>query len=130
MDVDAIREYCLSFPGATEDLQWGECLLFRVAKKIFVNVILAEVPPRIWVKCTPERHTEVLEIEGISRAPYLGRYHWVELESADVVDASELRRLIAESYENVRSRLPRRQREALVSGKPPAMAKRRRAHAR
>jgi hypothetical protein len=28
MDVDSIRQYCLSFPGAKEKLQWGETLCF------------------------------------------------------------------------------------------------------
>jgi predicted DNA-binding protein (MmcQ/YjbR family) len=107
MNIDSIRAYCLSLPGATEGLQWGECLLFRVAKKIFVNLTLADTPPRIWLKCTPERCAELLEIEGIRRAPYIGKHDWVELERVDLLPDAELRALIAESYQNIRSKLPR-----------------------
>ena len=107
MNIDSLRAYCLSFPGATEGLQWGECLLFRVANKIFVNVTLADTPPRIWLKCTPERCTELLEIEGIRRAPYIGKHGWVELERVDLLPDAEMRALIAESYQNIRSKLPR-----------------------
>ena len=108
MDIESLRAYCLSFPGTCEGLQWGECLLFRVANKIFVNVTLADTPPRIWVKCTPERCAELLEIEGIRRAPYIGKHDWVELESVDLLRDGELREVIAESYQNIRSQLPRR----------------------
>ena len=107
MDIESLREFCLSFPGASEGLQWGECLLFRVAKKIFVNVTLADTPPRVWVKCTPERCAELLEIEGIHRAPYIGKPDWVELERMDLLRDAEMREVIAESYQNIRSKLPR-----------------------
>ena len=107
MDLDSLRAYCLSFPGTSEGLQWGECLLFRVAKKIFVNVTLADTPPRVWVKCTPGRCAELLEIEGIRRAPYIGKHDWVELERMDLLPGAEMREVIAESYQNIRSKLPR-----------------------
>ena len=107
MNLDSLRECCLSFPGASEGLQWGECLLFRVANKIFVNVTLADTPPRVWVKCTPGRCAELLEIEGIRRAPYIGKHDWVELERMDLLRDAEMREVIAESYQNIRSKLPR-----------------------
>lgn len=107
MNLDSIRALCLSFPGASEGLQWGECLLFRVEKKILVNVTLAETPPRVWLKCTPERCAELLEIEGIHRAPYIGKHDWVELERMDLLRDAEMREVIAESYQNIRNKLPR-----------------------
>ena len=107
MQIESLRKYCLSFPGASEGLQWGECLLFRVANKIFVNVTLADTPPRAWVKCTPGRCAELLEIEGIRRAPYIGKHDWVELERLDLLPDDEMRELITESYQNIRSKLPR-----------------------
>jgi predicted DNA-binding protein (MmcQ/YjbR family) len=35
MNVDTIREYCLSFPQATEKLQWGDALCFKISEKMF-----------------------------------------------------------------------------------------------
>ena len=118
MNIESLRKYSQSFPGATEGLQWGECLLFRVAKKIFVNVTLADTPPRIWLKCTPERCAGLLEIEGIRRAPYIGKHNWVELERMDLLPDAELRALIAESYQNIRSKLPRSLQAKLDRAKP------------
>ena len=36
MDVDSIRAYCLSFPDASEKLQWGDALCFKVRAKMLV----------------------------------------------------------------------------------------------
>ena len=107
MNLDSLRAYCLSFPGATEGLQWGDDLLFRVGNKIFVSVSLGSVPQCMTVKSAPERCAELLEIEGITRAAYVGRYDFLTLERLDLLPAAEMRQLIAESYENVRSKLPR-----------------------
>ncbi len=35
MNVDTIREFCLAFPGATENMQWGDELCFKIGGKIF-----------------------------------------------------------------------------------------------
>jgi len=107
MNLDSLRQYCLSFPGATEKIQWGNDLLFCIAGKIFAGTGLDTAHPNLTLKCTPERFAELLEREGFSKAPYVGRYHWISLERVDAVRDSELRELIAESYHNVRSKLPR-----------------------
>ncbi len=105
MNVDAVRKYCLSFPHATEKLQWGETLCFKVEgaveKKLFALMNLDAVPPGLCLKCSPERFAELTEIEGIVPAPYLGRYKWVLLESLDVLPACDIEDLIAQSYEMV-----------------------------
>ena len=35
MDVEWLRNICLAFPGATEQIQWGNDLLFKVGGKMF-----------------------------------------------------------------------------------------------
>ena len=44
MDIDTFRELCLSFPHATEKLQWEEELCFKVGAKIFAMIALGAVP--------------------------------------------------------------------------------------
>jgi predicted DNA-binding protein (MmcQ/YjbR family) len=104
MNVDSVRGYCLSFPEARENLQWGEDLCFKVAGKIFVVLSLESVPPGLCFKCTPEKFVELCEQEGIRPAPYVGRYKWVLLESLDVLGDEELEDLIRQSYEMVVSK--------------------------
>jgi predicted DNA-binding protein (MmcQ/YjbR family) len=108
-DADSLRELCLSFPGATENLQWGESLCFKVRGKIFAIVDLSEgnLCP-ITLKCAPEQFHELLEIEGISQAPYVGRYRWVLLETSNVLPSTELEALIRQSYDLVVAKAPKK----------------------
>jgi predicted DNA-binding protein (MmcQ/YjbR family) len=101
VNVDLVRRYCLSSPHATENLQWGEELCFKIGGKIFAIVGLGAVPQSICLKCSPEKFAELLEVEGIEPAPYVGRYKWVLLRRLDILPASELQALIRESYEMV-----------------------------
>jgi len=101
MSVESIRSFCLSFPHATEKLQWGEVLCFKIGGKIFALLSLSSVPPRLMFKCEPERFAELVEHEDIIPAPYLGRYQWVALERLDVLPWIEVEDLIAQSYDMV-----------------------------
>src|ERR1700687_4728867 len=38
--IDWVRAFCLSLPHVTEDIQWEDNLLFRIAKKMFCVVSL------------------------------------------------------------------------------------------
>jgi predicted DNA-binding protein (MmcQ/YjbR family) len=105
MDVDSLREYCLHFPNATENLQWGDDLCFKIGGKIFA--ILGLENPRLCFKCTPEVFAELVEREDIRPAPYVGRYKWVMLDRLDAVNTRELEELIGQSYEMVSAKVPR-----------------------
>jgi predicted DNA-binding protein (MmcQ/YjbR family) len=101
MNVDSVRGYCLSFPQARENLQWGETVCFKVGGKIFATLSLHSVPQSLCLNCTPEKFAELCEQEGIRPAPYVGRYKWVLLERLDVLIDEELEDLICQSYEMV-----------------------------
>ena len=101
MNADSIRQYCLAFPNATENLQWGDDLCFKIGGKIFVTLSLDSVPQRLCFKCTPERFAELCELEDIRPAPYVGRYKWVMLDRLDAVRDEELEECIRQSYEMV-----------------------------
>jgi predicted DNA-binding protein (MmcQ/YjbR family) len=104
MNVDSIRSYCLSFPEATEKLQWGDDLCFKISGKIFTIVGLDN--PRMCFKCTPETFAELIEREDVRPAPYVGRYKWVMLDRLDAVPWDELEDLIRQSYEMVAAKAP------------------------
>ena len=108
-DVDWIREFCLSLPDVTEDMPWGDDLCFKVRGKIFTGAVLSDGRfPRITLKCSPETIHELLEIEGIVRAPYVGRYDWIQLSNSNVLPANELEALIRRSYDLVAARAPKK----------------------
>ena len=105
MDVDSIRAYCLSLPGATEKLQWGDALCFKVRAKMFAVMGLDRV--RLTFKCTAERFAELIEQEDIRPAPYLGHRNWVMLDRLDALLADELRDAIRQSYDMVAAKAPK-----------------------
>lgn len=112
-DVEWIRKLCLSFPEVTEDMPWGDDLCFKVRGKIFTGMVLSDGRfPRITLKCSPEAFHELLEIEGISPAPYVGRYKWVMLANSNVLAAAELEALIRQSYELVAAKPPKKKKIA------------------
>lgn len=113
MDLEGLRRYCLSLPHATEDVKWGDNLLFRVGKKMFAIAPLDRMPASVSFKCTPDEFAELSEREGIIPAPYLARNKWVLLESLDALPARELKRLIKDSYSMVVAKLPKRVRGEL-----------------
>ncbi len=108
-DVEWIRKLCLSLPNVTEGMPWGDDLCFKVRGKIFTGMVLSDGRfPRITLKCAPETFHELLEIEGISPAPYVGRYKWVMLANSNVLPANELESLIRQSYEIVAAKAPKK----------------------
>jgi predicted DNA-binding protein (MmcQ/YjbR family) len=124
MNVDQLREICLSFAGATEQIQWGDDLVFKVAGKMFAVTPL--VPGYNWLslKASPESFVELTERPGIIPAPYLARAKWVAIETPNVLDAPEVATLLRTSYDLVVEKLPRKARETLASAKPTAGKKR------
>jgi predicted DNA-binding protein (MmcQ/YjbR family) len=106
MNVNQLRTYCLAFPGATETLQWGDALCFKINAKMFAVLGLDHV--RLTFKCTSEQFAELIERQDIRPAPYVGRHHWVMLERLDALENDELRDLIRQSYEMVAAKAPKK----------------------
>jgi len=116
MNIDQLRKLCLSFPGATEQIQWGDDLLFKVGGKMFAVTRLE--PAKVWIslKASPENFAELTEKPGVLPAPYLARAKWIALESPDALPSAEVAELLRESYELVLAKLPRKLRESIASG--------------
>jgi predicted DNA-binding protein (MmcQ/YjbR family) len=114
LDVDWVRDLCLSFPHATEQVTWGADLTFRISGKIFAVTVLE--PAKVWLsfKCSAENFAELTERAGIIPAPYLARAQWVALETKGALSKEELDVLLRESYHLVFAKLPKKTRDALL----------------
>jgi predicted DNA-binding protein (MmcQ/YjbR family) len=107
-DLDWIRKLCLSLPDATEDEPRPDDLCFKIRGKIFTGMALSDGRfPRLTLKAAPEAFHDLLEIEGVSPAPYVGRYKWVTLANSNILPAKELEALIRQSYELVAAKAPK-----------------------
>ncbi len=115
MDVDWLRELCLSFAGTTEQIQWGYDLVFKVGGKMFAVTPLEPAPVCLSFKASPENFAELTERQNIIPAPYMARAQWVALQTGDALTRDELWRLLRESYQMVFAKLPRKTQE-MISG--------------
>jgi predicted DNA-binding protein (MmcQ/YjbR family) len=109
-----LRTVCLEFRGATDQVQWGNDLVFKVESKMFAVTCLE--PAEVWLsfKVTPERFIELIEQPGIIPAPYLARAKWVGLQKECTMGRNELKALLRGSYDLVVAGLPKKARAKLA----------------
>lgn len=109
MDIEMFREYCLSLPGTTEEVKWGDNLCFMIEKKIFV--ISSLDAGTLALKCDPEEFDELTARDGIKQAWHLAKRQWIGLADFEVMPVAELKRRIAESRALVLRKLPKKVQE-------------------
>lgn len=107
---DALRSYCLSQPAATEDQPFGEdTLVFRVGGKIFALLALDAFPPRINLKCEPEKAMDWRErYEAVQPGYHMNKAHWNTVVCDGSVPVGEVREMVDDAYALVRASLPQR----------------------
>jgi predicted DNA-binding protein (MmcQ/YjbR family) len=117
-DSATIREYCLSKPGSSEDMPFGEeTLVIRVGPKIFALIDLVEVPTTINLKCDPERAEELRErFEAVRPGYHMNKRHWNTVTIDGTVPLNELRAMIDHSYELVARGLTKAERAGIEDG--------------
>lgn len=111
MEVDEIRDYCLAKEDVTEGFPFGpSVLVFKTRGKMFLLMMIDEVPISINLKCNPEKALELREAYSCVLPGYhMNKKHWntVVLESG--LPLKSLTEWIDDSYNLVRpKREPRR----------------------
>lgn len=112
MNIENLREFCLSLPSVTEDIKWGNNLAFSVGGKMFCLADL-EPPLRVSFKVPEEQFDEITSADGIIQAPYFARAKWVSVTDESVLSRAEWEHHLRTSYELVRSGLTKRTRDSL-----------------
>ncbi len=106
MTNEQIAAYCLSLPGAREDLKWGSNRVFSIAgNKMFA--ILDFMGQRLAFKVEPELFLGYVDRPGIHPAPYLARAHWISMAPPFPLGEAELRELLKCSHQLVVRKLPK-----------------------
>jgi len=119
MDLEELREYCLSKVGATESMPFGEgVLVFKVAGKIFALAALDEIPATVNLKCDPDLTLELRDrYEQVQPGYHMNKKHWNTVEIDSGIPEAELRKMIEHSYDLVVRALPKAQRDQLTHQK-------------
>lgn len=107
MDIDTLREICLALPGTTEELQWGDHLLYKVGGKMFC-IGSVNHGDGVAFKIPEEDFDEMTARPGIIPAPHLARAKWVKITDGNALKPAEWKALIRQSYELVKAKLPKK----------------------
>ena len=107
MDLADFREYCLTKPGATEGMPFGETVLvFKVGGKMFALAALDEIPTTVNLKCDPELALDLRDkYEQVRPGYHMNKKHWNTVEIESGIPPGEIRKMIDHSYELVVKRL-------------------------
>ena len=117
MNIEEVREFCLSLPGVTEDSPYGpDMVVFRVEGKIFLHLPLEYAEPRMSVKLPPEKGVELRERYAAIRAAFhLNKTHWNDILIENTFPRQQLEAWILESYQIVFNKLPKKLRDKYSS---------------
>ena len=113
MNVEEIREYCLSKPGTNESFPFDDTtLVFKVISRMFALLSLAG-DNFINLKCDPEKAIQLREEKSYVLPGYhMNKEQWNSVYFDHAGD-QELREWIDHSYELIKEKLPKKDREIL-----------------
>ena len=115
MDLSAACDLCLSFPQVESATPFGpDVLVFKVAGKLFALTSPEEYPPRLNLKCDPDRAVALREVyDAILPGYHMNKRHWNTVLLDGSLPATLVRELVRNSYDLVVAGLPKAMRSAL-----------------
>ena len=108
MNLTKAKTLCRSFPGATEDIKWGDALVFSVGTKMFAITGAGPDSRRICFKVDDDAFLALTDRPGIVPAPYLARAKWVQIADPKAVSDAETAQLLTRAYELVFAKLTKK----------------------
>lgn len=115
MNIEELREYCLSKKGVEESMPFGpDALVLKVMGKVFLITMLEERPVQFNVKCDPEKAIELREqYPCVIPGYHMSKKHWNTVIADGSVTDAQLKKWISDSYLLVISGLTKKQQKEL-----------------
>jgi len=113
MNIEEVREYCLSKKGVTEEFPFdAQTLVFKVLGKMFALSGLERLPPQLNLKCDPERSEELRSTyDGLIYGGYhMNKRLWNTLEITNLPHTL-IYELIDHSYDLVIAKMSKKRRD-------------------
>lgn len=103
MNIESIREYCISKPDTEETLPFGpDTLVYKVKGKIFLLMGLDAEQLSFNVKCDPGKALELREeYPCVIPGYHMNKKHWNTVIVDGSVPARQLKEWIDDSYQLV-----------------------------
>lgn len=110
MNIEDVRNYCLTKPQATEDMPFGpDYVVYRIGGKIFCCLALVRGNV-VQLKWNPDEFDEIVERHSfLHQAWHWHKRHMIQFDFDDApVHDSLVMILIDRSYDYVRGKLPKK----------------------
>ena len=119
MNLEELREYCISKKGVEETLPFGpETLVFKVMGKVFLLTGFENNPVQFNVKCNTEKVMELREHYSCVLPGYhMNKKHWNTIIADGTVPDKLLEQWITDSYNLVVEGLTKKDKEILKAMK-------------
>ncbi len=112
MNVEEIREYCLTKKGVSESFPFNETTLVFKVIKIFCLLGLDD--SRVSLKNDPEKNIELrAHYPAIIPGYHLNKQHWNTIELNGTVPRELMKEMIDASYDLIVNSLTKKQKEEL-----------------
>ncbi len=116
MNIEELREYCISKKGVTEGFPFDEVtLVFKVGGKMFALTNL-DGEPSVNLKCDPEKAIELREqYQAIVPGYHMNKVHWNTVFLDGSLPNKFLKNLIDLSYTLIFESLSKAKREEVLN---------------
>lgn len=110
MNIETLRDYCLSKRGVEETLPFGpDTLVYKVGSKAFLLTGLDSEQLSFNVKCDPDKAIELREeFSCVLPGYHMNKKHWNTIVVDGSASTSQLKQWIDDSYELVAASLPKK----------------------
>ncbi len=108
MNIETVREYCLSKPNVEETLPFGpDVIVFKVSGKMFLLLPLNSEHLQFNVKCNPDLAIELREqYECVIPGYHMNKQHWNTVIVDGTVSTKILKKWIDDSYNLIVQSIP------------------------
>jgi predicted DNA-binding protein (MmcQ/YjbR family) len=109
MNIEELRNYCVSMKGTEEKLPFDDrTLVFYVKGKMFCLADIVDFES-INVKCDPEKAVLLREqYEEVTPGYHMSKKHWNTVKTTGSIPDKQLKEWIKDSYDLVVAGLPRK----------------------
>ncbi len=110
MNIEELREYCLSLKSAIECMPFDDTVLvFKVLDKMFAVVALDDPDLKVSVKCDPQQAIELRERYAcVNSAWHFNKKYWNCIRLNEDMDDETVKYWIRHSVEEVVKKMPKK----------------------
>ncbi len=116
MNIEEVRDYCLTKKGATEGFPFDDVtLVLKVGGKMFAVIPLDAEEKNVILKCDPEYAIELREkYQAVRPAWHFNKKHWNAVILNGSVFEKDIKKWIDHSYEMVLKGMSKKLRDSVL----------------